>query len=261
MTQKTLAIIQARMGSTRLPGKVMQKIGLYNQPLIGLLIKRLVKTKAIDEIVLATSKNHENDPLCEYVSSLGYAVFRGDENDVLQRFYEAAITHNGDTIVRITGDSPLIDPQICDQLIKYHHDNLADYSYLSERFCEGVDCEVINMNSLTKIYKEAVKPSEREHVTLYAYNNPDKFVCQKLNNQTDDSQFRFTVDNFEDAQVVEHIINHFSNNVEDINTEQIKQLLIENPQISALNKNIIRNEGLLKSLAAEQSNTKNKSIY
>lgn len=251
MTKKTLAIIQARMGSSRLPGKVMQQLGQFKQPLIGLLIKRLKKAEAIDEIILATSTNKENDPLCDYVNSLGYSVFRGDEVNVLERFYQAAKAHKGETIIRITGDSPLIDGQICDELINFHIKQNADYSYLSERFCEGVDCEVINMSSLAQINQEATKPSEREHVTLYAYNHPDKFDCHMLENNTDDSQFRFTVDNTEDAQVVEHIVNYFEDEIENIDSMQVKQFLIANPQIMALNQSITRNEGLIKSLAEE----------
>jgi spore coat polysaccharide biosynthesis protein SpsF (cytidylyltransferase family) len=259
MTEKILAIIQARMGSTRLPGKVMRTLGQFEKPSIGLLISRLAQSKSIDEIILATSNNSENDPLCEYISSLGYAVFRGDEDDVLQRFYQASIAHQGDTIVRITGDSPLIDAQICDQLIEFHRLNNADYSYLSERFCEGVDCEVINIQSLVKANTEAIKPSEREHVTLYVYNHSDKFKCQKLENDSDDSCYRFTVDNLEDAQVVEHIINHFGNEIEKVNTLQIKQYLLHHPKVNAINKDIIRNEGLLKSLAAEQASDINQT--
>ncbi|MBU2892939.1 glycosyltransferase family protein [Colwellia sp. D2M02] len=251
--KKTVAIIQARMASTRLPGKVMRCVDGYEKPLIALLLKRLAQSAYIDEIVLATSSNAENDALCHYVSAQGFEVFRGDEDDVLQRMSQAAQQYNADDVVRITGDSPLIDSEICDLLIQSHQKNKADYSYLSERFCEGVDCEVISISTLLRSEKQAKKASEREHVTLYAYNNPEQFSCFELNNNTDDSHFRFTLDNDEDAQVIEHIIKHFSSTIEQVKTLAIKQYLTNHPQVFALNKNIIRNEGLQKSLAAENN--------
>jgi spore coat polysaccharide biosynthesis protein SpsF len=255
VSNKILAIIQARMGSSRLPNKVMLKLGNKDRVLIGLLLSRLTQSKLIDEIVLASSTNKENDPLCDYVSTLGYQVFRGDENDVLKRFRQAAVKYQGNTIVRITGDSPLIDAEICDKLIEFHHRKNADYSYLSEHFCEGVDCEIITINALLAADKNAKKASEREHVTLYTYNNYDNTAnnhCVMLENSQDDSHYRFTVDNIEDAYLVGHIIDHFGDNIEQTNTEQIKQYLTNTPSVYALNQDIIRNEGLLKSLAAEK---------
>lgn len=257
VSNKTLAIIQARMGSSRLPNKVMRPLGDKHCVLIGLLLSRLTQSKLIDEIVLATSTNKENNPLCDYVKKLGYQVFRGDENDVLKRFSQAAVKYQGNTIVRITGDSPLIDSEICDKLIEFHRKKNADYSYLSERFCEGVDCEVITINALLTANDMAIKASEREHVTLYTYNNQSniKNNCVMLENSQDDSHYRFTVDNIEDAHLVEHIVNHFGEQIEQANTEQIKQYLTNTPNVYALNKNIIRNEGLLKSLATDKNTT------
>ena len=251
MTNKILAIIQARMGSSRLPNKVMRQLGQKRIPVIALLLTRLSKARLIDEVVLASSTNSENDTLCDYVSSLGYRVFRGDENDVLKRFSQAAVKYQGDTIVRITGDSPLIDSELCDQLIRFHQQQKADYSYLSERFCEGVDCEVISLKSLLNADKKAKKASEREHVTLYSYNNRDNNHCVMLENSDNDSAYRFTLDNIEDAQLIEHLVNHFGNDIADASTKQIKKYLDDNPQVYSLNQSVIRNEGLLKSLAAE----------
>jgi len=273
VSNKTIAIIQARMGSSRLPNKVMFKLGNKASVLIGLLLSRLTQAKLIDEIVLASSTNKENDPLCDYVSALGYRVFRGGENDVLKRFSQAAVKYQANTIVRITGDTPLIDAEICDKLIEFHHRKNADYSYLSEHFCEGVDCEVITLNALLAADKNAKKASEREHVTLYTYNNRDnrantrtknttknttKNNCVMLENSQDDSHYRFTVDNIEDAHLVGHIIDHFGDKIEQTNTEEIKQYLTNTPSVYALNQDIIRNEGLLKSLAAEKRQTHEK---
>ena len=246
MTTGVIAIIQARMGSSRLPGKAMYAI--MNRPLIDYLLSRLSKSKFINKIILATSTNSENDKLCKFVESKGYDVFRGDEDNVLKRFNEAAIQYSAAHIVRITGDSPLIDHDICDKLIKLYLEQGADYAYLSEHFCEGVDCEVISKSTLSIIYEKSKKKSEQEHVTLYIHNNPEDFSIVKLKNQSDDSHYRFTVDNNEDALVVSNIIENNFDNIEYLTTAEIKQYLDKKPEIKAINNHIMRNEGLIKSL-------------
>ncbi|MBL4911535.1 MAG: glycosyltransferase family protein [Alteromonadaceae bacterium] len=246
MSENIIAIVQARMGSTRLPGKVMQKI--INKPMIEILLSRLSQSKLITQIILATSLNEENDELCEFVKSLHYSVFRGNEDDVLDRFVKASEKTNADHIVRITGDSPLIDPFICDQLIEYYLQEKADYAYLSSHFCEGLDCEVISKRALDIANKNANKMSEREHVTLYLYDHPELFLNVKLTNNTDDSHYRFTVDNQEDFTVVSNIIENNIANLQSLTSFQTKQYLDNHPEIKKLNSHIIRNEGLLKSI-------------
>jgi spore coat polysaccharide biosynthesis protein SpsF len=249
MSKNIIAIVQARMGSSRLPQKVMHKIA--NRPMIDFLLERLSYSKRINYIVLATSKNQENDPLTQFVQKQGYAVFRGDEENVLQRFYDTAAFYNADHIVRITGDSPLIDPTICDQLIDSYFTNNADYAYLSDKFCEGVDCEVFSFEALLKANSNAKLASELEHVTLYFHNNRNDFKITTLGNVTDDSQYRFTVDNKEDAILVTDIINHNLKGIGQLTTKDIKKYLDENPELKAIKKHIIRNEGLLTSLQAD----------
>jgi len=257
MSNHTVAIVQARVGSSRLPGKVLAKIN--GHPLIHYLLVRLSQSKLIDEIVVATSTNPENDELCQVVTTLGYAVFRGDEDDVLQRINQAAVKFDAQHIVRITGDSPLLDAKICDQLINYYFVKQVDYAYLSADFCEGVDCEVISAVALMLSAKQAKKMSEREHVTLFAYNHPELFTMTQLKNSQDDSSYRFTVDSGEDLKLVTQVISahlkHENNsNIEQINslsTEKIKVFLDNNPQIKAQNSKIVRNQGLAKSLAED----------
>src|SRR5205823_5560994 len=122
---KTIAVVQARMGSTRLPNKVMRPIG--GKPMIELLLSRLAKAKRIDQILLATSADPRNQPLADHVRSLGYEVFQGSENDVLDRYYQAAKPHQPDTVIRITGDCPLIDPELVDQVIGAYETQGVDY--------------------------------------------------------------------------------------------------------------------------------------
>lgn len=244
-SRKLVAIVQARMGSSRLPGKVLKPLG--ERPLIILLLERLKQSQLIDEIVLATSTNPENDELCRVVESHGFKTFRGDEDDVLSRFYQCALAYDATDIVRITGDSPLLSRHVCDDLIEDYFNKQADYAYLSERFAEGVDCEVVSFQALSHAHVNAKQASEREHVTLYIYQHEQDFHVIELNNTQDDSHYRFTVDNQEDYQVVEHIVDHFQDSIA-ITYQEIKQFLDENPLIKSLNQHIVRNEGLITSL-------------
>ncbi|GLX84661.1 spore coat protein [Thalassotalea loyana] len=246
--QHVVAIVQARMGSSRLPGKVLKPLG--NKPLIILLLERLKQCKQIDEIVLATSTNPENDELCHVVSHHGFNTFRGDEDDVLGRFYQCAVTFNATDIVRITGDSPLLSPEICDTLINDYFRKQADYAYLSEHFAEGVDCEVLSFQALSVAHVNAKLASQREHVTLYVYQNESDFTIIELANSQDDSHYRFTVDNEEDYQVVGQIIEHCDDL--SLNYQEIKHFLDENPIIKKMNQHIVRNEGLITSLQNDQ---------
>ena len=150
-----VAIVQARMGSTRLPKKVMRDIN--GTPLIGILLKRLSLSKKIEKIILATSENIVNDPLVNYVRSLGYSVEKGSENNVLERFYLTAAKYNADIVVRITGDCPLIDSKVVDDVIDLFLDNNLEYASNTNppTFPDGLDVEVMSFKSLKKAYKTA----------------------------------------------------------------------------------------------------------
>ncbi len=242
-----LAIIQARMSSVRLPGKVMKEI--LGKPLIGHLIERLSFAQRIDKIIIATSTNSENDVLAKYVESLGYSVFRGSEDDVLDRFCQAARQHQATHIVRITGDTMLIDPEICDRLIETYLNSKANYACLSPRFAEGVDCEVFSLAALERVNEKAKLKSEREHVTLYINNHPKLFQRVILDSETDDGKTRFTVDEKEDWEVVREIVaGLYQKDQPPFGLAAIKQFLLNNPQLINKNKHITRNEGYLKSL-------------
>ena len=161
------AIVQARMKSTRLPGKVLKMVN--GKPLIEILLYRLSQSKKIDKIILATSEKPENDLLVETVEKLGFEVFRGSENDVLNRYYQAAKQQHPDIVVRITGDCPLIDYQVTDQVINYFLENDFDYVCNGDppTFPDGLDTEVFTFESLEKASKEASQQHEREHVTSF----------------------------------------------------------------------------------------------
>jgi spore coat polysaccharide biosynthesis protein SpsF (cytidylyltransferase family) len=246
-----VAIVQARMGSKRLPGKVMKEV--KGKPLIGYLLERLRKSEKIDKIVLATSVNKENEVLCDYVKSLGYNIFRGSEEDVLNRYYQVAKKYNAETVVRITGDCPLIDPYICDKLIQFYFNKETDYAKLSPKFAEGLDCEVFSFEVLEKADKNAVKSSEREHVTPFIKNSPKIYNTIILDNSVDEGKYRFTVDGPEDFKVVKNIITDLSKTESDfIDFQSIKKYLDSHPDIFKMNANIQRNEGYLESLKKDK---------
>lgn len=246
-----LAIIQARMGSTRLPNKVMKEI--LGEPLISYLLKRVSQSKYIDKIVLATTQNPEDNALAEYVSNQGYSVFRGSEEDVLSRYYNAYETfanmkHSIKGIVRITGDCPLFESENCNLLLENFVNQKLDYSSLSSKFAEGLDCEVFTPKVLCDAHNNAILKSEREHVTQYLHNHSNRYKMESLDKVRDDSKYRITVDEPEDFIVVENIIQHFSKNSIELKFENIKKYLDDNPEIFSLNSSIIRNEGLIDSL-------------
>lgn len=240
-------IIQARMGSSRLPGKVMQKV--LNRPLIGYLLERLSFSKLIQKIMIATSIDPKNDEMAEYVRSLGFQVYRGKEEDVLDRYYQAAALVQADHIVRITADCPLIDPGLCDQLIELYLKEKPDYAHLSPRFSEGLDCEVFSFKALEAAWTKAKLKSEREHVTLYLNNHLTDFHKIVMDNVGDDSSYRITVDEPEDFEVVKAVFESlYSQGEPPFLFDRIKCFLDQHPELLSKNAHIVRNEGLIVSL-------------
>lgn len=244
---KVSVIIQARMASTRLPGKVMRKV--LDKPLLGHMIHRIKYAKNVDDITIATSDDQSNDKMCEYLKELNINTFRGNEDDVLDRFYQAAEKHKFEYIVRLTADCPLIDPAHLDKMIQTFFETGADYIYQSQEFAEGMDAEVFTFTALEKAHAQAQLRSEREHVTQFFHNNPDSFKIVRLENDTDDSKYRITVDEKEDFLVVKRIIKElYSHESKPFGISEIKTFLDNHPEIFNINCHIIRNEGLIKSL-------------
>jgi spore coat polysaccharide biosynthesis protein SpsF (cytidylyltransferase family) len=247
MAKKVTAIIQARMTSTRLPGKVL--IQVMGRPLLSYQIERLRFSKKIDRIIIATTTNKEDDQVVELVNRKRVKYYRGDEYDVLDRYYQAAKEYEVEHIMRLTADCPLIQPDICDRMASTYFQGGFDYLRTGPTFAQGLDCEILSLISLEKAWKNARLKSEREHVTLYIRNHPELFATKTVENGTDDSKYRITVDHEEDYLVVKAIIeNLYGDNCKYLNIEDIKSFLESHPAIFVLNRNIARNEGLLKSL-------------
>lgn len=209
---KVVAIVQARMGSTRLPGKVLKFIN--GKPMIEILLSRLSRSIELDQIVVSTSLKTENDILNSTIISLGYACVRGSENDVLARYYETAKKVKADIVVRITADCPLVDPQLVDECIKGFKNSDIDYfsNTVPRSFPDGLDVSVMSFESIKRAYHEAKSLYDREHVTSFIINSKN-FSKGFLKNKKDLSKIRWTVDNQKDLETVSSIFKHFSPNI------------------------------------------------
>ncbi len=238
---KVVAIVQARMGSTRLPNKVMKPIG--GVPMIELLLARLAKSKHIDQIVLATSTDERNTPLVEHVQKLGYTCVRGSESDVLDRYLVAARQAQADVVVRITGDCPLIDPALVDLVIEQFKAQGVDYlsNTAPASYPDGLDTEVFTLQALERAGRESQDPFDHEHVTPYL-RKPGLYKTSAMQHSEDLSGLRWTVDERADFDVVSQVVAHFAPNIHFSWTE-VLGLQRSQPAIFAANHNIIRNEG------------------
>ena len=241
----TLAIIQARMSSTRLPGKVLKEIS--GKPMLFYCLYRLKESKTLDKIVVATSDHKDDDVIEEYCRAENIEVYRGSLEDVLSRYVNCAKKYpEYDTIVRVTADCPLIDPKVVDKVVSVFLKEKVDYvsNVLKETFPDGIDAEVFTRESLLLSDEEAKLHSEREHVTLYIRNNL-KFKKLNVENDTDMSRYRLTVDNPEDFEVISFLIENYGPN---LSFEEYCKHLDEHPEVMDKNSKIERNAGLKKSL-------------
>lgn len=238
---KTVAIVQARMSSTRFPNKVMRPV--CGTPIIGLLLARLGRAKRIDQIVLATSEDPRNESLAQYVCDLGYVVYRGSEDDVLDRYYRAAKEVQADTVVRITGDCPLIDPVLVDAVITGLLESGADYaSNISPpTYPDGLDTEAFTFRALERAWNQAETSEQREHVTPFIRESAS-FSQVSLPHADDHANERWTVDEPEDFEVVKKIFEHFHPRL-DFSWLEVLALRHEHPEWFMANQHLIRNVG------------------
>ena len=249
MEIKTVLITQARMGSKRLPGKVLMEVN--QTPLLKIHLDRLKKTKKVDKIIVATTDNQEDDIIEKLVSEWGFEVFRGSENDVLDRFYQAVKHINPLWVVRVTSDCPLIDPILIDDVIEYSQNNNVDYcsNTLIENFPDGQDVEVFKFYALEYTWKNAIKNSDREHVTPYLremsnFKMNNIFSAINFYNDVNYSHIRLTVDEIRDYELIKIVIEN--NGVEKSWEEYVDYIILNN--LHNINNSIVRNEGYLISL-------------
>lgn len=230
------AIIQARVGSTRLPGKVLME--LSGHPLIWHVINRLKQAKKVEKIILATTVNPNDDVLVEWAERNGVDCFRGSEDDVIFRFYGAAKAFNLNTIVRITADDPFKDPEIIDQVVKMFEENNLDFACNNNppTFPEGLDVEVFSFKSLQEAMQADLSDFEREHVTQYFYHHPEKFKQGCLGNEKNISYLRWTIDTPLDWQMADLVYQHLFSKKEVFLMADILDLLERHPEISQINQ-------------------------
>lgn len=236
----TTAIIQARLGSTRLPGKVL--MNLNGKPLIQRIINRLHYCKQIDNIVLATTTNTIDDNLVEWCKKNYIPCFRGDEKNVLKRYFDAATAYNADIIVRITADDPFKDPKIIDSVIDMLKNNKLDFAFNNSplSFPEGLDTEVFTYLALKKAYEANTTDFEKEHVTQYFYHNPNKFRMKNFAYEKDISFMRLTVDTKQDFDLAEKIYEDLSPEGQMFYLSDIISLFEKKPYLLELNKGVKR---------------------
>ncbi len=230
------------MGSTRFPNKTMKLVSA-GIPMIEAVLLRLSQSKKVDQVILATSTELNNQPLVDYVDKLGYDVFQGSERNVLDRYYQAALQYNPDAVVRITGDCPLIDPNIVDAAVRMYEENDVDYVSNTNppTYPDGLDVEVFSFSALKIAWIEAKTEYDREHVTPFI-RNVEKFKTENMINSEDCSDERWTVDEKEDYKVVKSIFKYFSPKI-DFTWNDVLKLKYSHPSIFYTNQHLIRNKG------------------
>ena len=244
---KYLAIIQARMSSSRLPGKVMKDIG--GKTALERMLDRVMQSQRLDEVMVATTIGKEAIPIVKLCSGLGIRVFAGSRDDVLDRYYQAAKLIKPEYVVRLTSDCPLFDWRVLDDAVDALLPGSDDLAMLTESFPDGQDLEIVRFEVLERAWREALLASEREHVTIYIKNHPELFELQNydcpLGNLNSE---RWTLDEAADLDFIRAVYNHFDYS-SDFSMSDVLTFLDANPEIREINAGIIRNEGLLKSLA------------
>lgn len=234
---RVVAIIQARMGSTRLPGKVLKDIG--GQTMLARVVRRTQQAASVDEVVVATSASATDVPIVSECSRLDVPVFRGDEEDVLDRFYQAAQVHNAQAVVRITSDCPLIDPSVIDKVVYAFMTTQPDYAcnILERTYPRGLDTEIMSLSALGRAWRGATDVYQRVHVTPYLYQNPDLFRLLSVTNAQDYSGYRWTVDTLEDLVFVRAVYEGLGNHNQ-IGWQDVLCLLQQNPALVDLNRSV-----------------------
>jgi len=237
----TVAIIQARMGSSRLPGKVLQDIG--GQPMLFRVVVRARHAQTLGRVVVATTTDAGDDPVEAFCNQHGFPVFRGDPYDVLDRYYQAALIHHAETVVRLTADCPLLDPAEIDRTVLAFETSGVDFA--ANRLPPpwkrttpiGMDTEVVTMAALTRAWQEAEAKYAREHVMPYLYEEPGRFKTLLVDHAPDWGDLRLTVDTPEDLALIRQITAHFGNG-NDFGMPEVVHYLEEHPELGAINAGV-----------------------
>jgi len=236
---RIVTIIQARMGSTRLPGKVMLDLG--GDTVLARVVRRLRRAALLGEVVVATTTQPADDIILEECRRLSVQVFRGDENDVLDRYYRAAKWAKAEAVVRITSDCPLIDWEISDETVRRFLDQQPDYASnaLARTYPRGLDTEVMARQPLARAWKEAHQPYQRVHVTPYIYENPSRFRILSVRAASDYSSHRWTLDTPEDLAFLRAVYERMGSD-DGFDWRDVLALLDRDPALMDLNRNVMQ---------------------
>ena len=239
MSEIVIAIIQARMGSTRLPGKTM--INICGKPILQHLIERISYCKLIDQIIVATTNKSEDDEIIQFCKKLNMIYFRGKENDVLDRYYQCAKKNQADIVIRVTGDSPFKEPDVTDKIIhEIKSDKTLDYvsNTIEPSYPIGIDIEAFRFRALETIWKYGKKPYDREHINAYLYNNQSFFKIKSVKQAIDLSHMRWTLDTKEDLEFTIAIYNKLYSPEKLFFMNDILKLLEKHPELSIINSHV-----------------------
>jgi len=234
---KTIAIVQARMGSTRLAGKSLQEIGGWS--MLARVVRRLQRSRRLSGVVVATTVGDVDQPIVEEAARLGVAVSRGSERDVLDRYHQAALAHPADAVLRITSDCPLIDPDVIDRVVTALDRERADYAsnVLPRTFPRGLDAEAITSAALERVWQSATQAHQREHVTLYVHDHTREFRTASVVHDEDLSHHRWTVDEPDDLLFVRAVY-HAMGNRDDFAWTDVLDVLVREPALAAINAHV-----------------------
>lgn len=244
MKDGTLVVLQARMSSSRLPGKVMMEMN--NKPMIYWQIKRILNAKRVSSLIVATSLDSTDDPLCDFLEDNSINVYRGSLDNVLSRFIEVSEIYPHDSLIRLTGDCPLTMPELVDQMVEAFYEEDVDYlsNTLDPTYPDGLDIEIIKHGVLEKLSTFNLQPQELEHVTYGVCKRPEIFRLSNYVNKSNSSHERWTVDYQEDIELVRSIFTRFTGRETEFTYQEVIDYLGENPQLRVQNHMHKRNERL-----------------
>lgn len=235
---RTVAIVQARLGSSRLPGKVLQD--LAGETMLGRVVQRLRAARTIDDIVIATTLNESDLPVIEEAHRLGVHAWRGSETNVLARYIGAARHYHAGAVVRITSDCPLLDPETIDRVVNGLRGGTADYcsNTHTRMFPRGLDVEAFYLETLEKIFRQATSAAAREHVTAYVMEKPGEFAIQQVTTDQDDSDLRWTVDTEEDLELVRTLFTELDLGATPRPYREVVAAVRARPELASINAHI-----------------------
>lgn len=234
---KTVLIIQARMGSSRLPGKVLKPLG--NSVVLDYVVSRCVSIAQVDRVIVATSSLLQDEPIRRWCTDHDIEWFQGSEDDVLSRFYECAKPHSPDYVVRVTADCPFVDIDLAENMISAARENPADIVRINGELPRGIAVEVVSFSALEYMHRYAHEPRHREHVTYYAYEHSEDFR-QTFVHAPDSMrhpQLRITLDTEEDCSLCEAIADRFEGD-KLVSSRQVVDFLLQHPEVAALNAHV-----------------------